>query len=164
MKGCSTARRQPTVNLCLDLHTSGKCLQADPYQRSRYPELKFAVELPTSPTINLELLLQAKQVPVLHSWHKTTENEKSHQKWRAGTERYHHKSSCNSLVRPQFSAAEVMTTCFVQAWPIRADRPEPARKVATSSGLRSPTQYENGSSEMTNQRRVCILWFVSIHQ
>lgn len=73
MKGYSIARRQPTVNLCLDLHISGKCLQADPYQRSRYPELKFAVELPTSPTINLELLLQAKQVPVLHSWHKTTE-------------------------------------------------------------------------------------------
>lgn len=157
MKGCPTARSQPTVNPCLHLHISGKCLQADPYQRPQYPELKFAVELPTSAAVTLELLLQAQRVPVLRSWHKTTEWLAS--KRRGSMERSHHKSTCNSVLRPQFSAVEVMTRCCVQTWPTRAGRPEPVRRVATSSRLRAPTQYENQPSQMTNQRCVCSLSF-----
>lgn len=157
MKGCPTARSQPAVNPCLHLHISGKCLQADPYQRPRYPELKCVIELPTSAPVTLEVLLQAQRVPVLRSCHKTTEWLAS--KGRAGIEGSHHKSPCNSLLRPQFSAAEVMTRCCVQTWPTRA-----CQKGGYLQRVESTTRVRK--SALTNDKpEVCLQplsW--SIHQ
>lgn len=149
MKGCPTARSQPAVNPCLHLHISGKCLQADPYQRPRYPELKCVIELPTSAPVTLEVLLQAQRVPVLRSCHKTTEWLAS--KGRAGIEGSHHKWD------PLCFAPSFLQLRWWQGAVYRPDPPEPVRRVATSSGLRAPPRYENRPSQMTNQRCVCNL-------